>query len=214
MLGVSDNTATDMLHGLAGRSRIDGLHAEYGHQMPEVLAPQLNISEQFHLFFSFPESEALDYVMGTEEFQQDFLTNRIVPLGSTATGGGGYYNESLFFDAWQASPMDICGAFARHRLHPPGSDAALLVERALQAGVAQPNVREHWDRVWYKGGSLDSGVNGSVVLTHAFMLEKEGEQPVVLVGLSNNPGSGVNGFDIQSILGRFLELAAEIVGSE
>ncbi|MEE4218416.1 MAG: serine hydrolase [Xanthomonadales bacterium] len=211
MLGVSDNTATDMLLGLAGRGRIDGLHAEYGHQTPEILAPQLGISEQFHLFFSFPESEALDYVTGTEAFQQDFLTNRIVPLGSRATGGGGYNNESLFIDgAWQASPMDICGAFARHRLHPPGSDAALLVERALQAGVAQPNVRENWDRVWYKGGSLTSGANGTLVLTHAFMLEKEGEQPIVLVGLSNNPGSDIDPFAIQSILGRFLELAAEL----
>lgn len=215
MLGVSDNTATDMLHGLAGRSRIDALHAEYGHQTPEILAPQLGISEQFHLFFSFPEAESRDYVNGTEAFQQDFLTNRIVPLGSRASGGGGYNNESLFIDgAWQASPMDICGAFARHRLHAPGSDAALLVERALQAGVAQPNVREKWDRVWYKGGSLVSGVNGTVVLTHAFMLEKEGKQPIVLVGLSNNPGSDIDGFAIQSILGRFLELAAEIVASE
>ena len=211
MLGVSDNTATDMLLGLAGRSRIDGLHAEYGHQTPSVLAPQLGISEQFHLFFSFPESEALEYIMGTEEFQQDFLTNRIVPLGSRATGGGGYNNESLFVDgAWQASTMDICGAFARHRLHPPGSDAALMVERALQAGIAQPNVREIWDRVWYKGGSLASGANGKVVLTHAFMLEKEGEQPIVVIGLSNNPGSDIDGFAIQSILGRILELAADL----
>ncbi len=215
MLGVSDNTATDMLHGLAGRSRIDGLHAEYGHQTPEILAPQLGISEQFHLFFSFPLSESLDYVTGTEAFQQDFLTNRIVPLGSVSTGGGGYNNESLFVDgAWQASPMDICGAFARHRLHPAGSDAALLVERALQAGIAQTNVREKWDRVWYKGGGLISAANGKVVHTHAFMLENEGKQPIVLVGLSNNPGSDIDGFAVQSILGRFLELAAEIVASE
>ncbi len=211
MLGISDNTATDMLHGLAGRSRIDGLHSEYGHQTPLIMAPQLNISEQFHLFASFPESEALEYVTGTEEFQQDFLMNRIVPLGSRATGGGGYNNESLFISgAWQASTMDICGAFARHRLHTPGSDAALLVERALQVGIAQPNVRERWDRVWYKGGGLTSGVNGKIVLTHAFMLEREGEQPIVVIGLSNNPGSDINGFAIQSILGRFLELAADL----
>lgn len=106
--------------------------------------------------------------------------------------------------------MDICGAFARHRLHRPGSDAALLVERALQAGIAQPNVRELWDRVWYKGGSLISGVNGTVVLTHAFMLEKKGEPPIVVIGLSNNPGSDIDGLAIQSVLGRFLELAADL----
>ncbi len=211
MLGVSDNTATDMLLALAGRDRIDGLHAEYGHQTPRLMAPQLGISEQFHLFFSFPMQESMSYVNGTEAFQQEFLEERIVPLGSRATGGGGYNNESLFIDgSWQASPVDICGAFARHRLHEPGSDAALLVERALQAQAAQPNVRENWDRVWYKGGSLQSGANGLLVLTHAFMLERDGEAPVVVIGMANEPTGNIDVFAIQSLLGRLLELAREL----
>ena len=213
MLGVSDNTATDMLLALAGRERMNGLHAEYGHRTPELMAPQLGISEQFHLFFSFPMMEALSYVNGTEAFQRTFLEERIVPLGSSATGGGGFFNESLFIDgAWQASPLDVCGAFARHRRHVPGSDAALVVERALQASAAQPNLRERWDRVWYKGGSLDSGASGRLVLTHAFMFEREGESPYVLVGFSNNPSGGLEneGFNIQSILGRLAQLAAEL----
>lgn len=211
MLGVSDNTATDMLLSLAGRNRFNGLHAEYGHQTPNLLSPQLGISEQFHLFFSFPMAEAMSYVNGTESFQRDFLENRIVPLGSRATGGGGFNNEPLFVTgSWQASPMDICGAFARHRLHEPGSDEALLVERALQAQAAQPNVREHWDRVWYKGGSLQSGANGFLVLTHAFMLEREGERPVVVIGMANEPSGNIDVFDVQSILGRLLELARDL----
>ena len=211
MLGVSDNTATDMLLALAGRERMDRLHAEYGHRMPELMAPQLGISEQFHLFFSFPMMEALSYVDGTEAFQRTFLEERIVPLGSSATGGGGFFNESLFIDgAWQASPLDICGAFARHRRHVPGSDAAFVVERALQAQAAQPNLRERWDRVWYKGGSLDSGASGRMVLTHAFLFEREGEAPFVLVGLSNNPAGGLENevFNIQSVLGRLAQIAS------
>jgi hypothetical protein len=211
MMGISDNTATDMLLGLAGRDRIDGLHAEYGHATPTLLAPQLGISEQFHLFFSFPFAESLSYVNGTETFQRQFLEDRIVPLGSSATGGGGFFNESLFIDgAWRASAMDICGAFARHRQHPPGTDEALVVDRALQAQAAQPNVRERWDRVWYKGGSLASGANGLLVLTHAWLLEREGEAPVVVVGLSNEPTGNIDQFDVQSILGRILELAADL----
>ncbi|MEE4174513.1 MAG: serine hydrolase [Xanthomonadales bacterium] len=213
MLGISDNTATDMLLARVGRERMDGLHAEYGHRMPELMAPQLGISEQFHLFFSFPMMEAMSYVNGTEEFQRTFLEERIVPLGSAATGGGGFFNESLLIDgAWQASPLDVCGAFARHRRHTPGSDAALVVERALQASAAQPNLRERWDRVWYKGGSLDSFANGRLVLTHAFMFEREGEAPYVLVGFSNDPSGGLEGqvFNIQSILGRLAQIAADL----
>lgn len=208
MMGVSDNTATDMLLALSGRDRIDSLHAEYGHATPELMAPQLGISEQFHLFFSFPMAEALEYVNGTESFQRDFLANRIVPLGASGSGGGGYFNESLFIDgAWQASPMDICGNFARHRQHAPGSDAALLVDRALQTSAAQPNVREHWDRVWYKGGNLESSVNGQLVLTHAFMLESAGRDPVVVVAMANNSSGQIDVFDVQSVVGRLLQLA-------
>ena len=210
MLGISDNTATDMLLQLAGRERFNGLHAAYGHQQPELMSPQLGINEQFHLFFSFPLAESRSYVEGTELFQQTFLEERIVPLGPISTGGGGFYNESLLVDgAWQASPMDICGAFARHRQHRPGSDAALLVERALQAAAAQPNLRENWDRVWYKGGSLESVNTGLHVLTHAFMLEREGEAPYVLVGFSNNPNGGLESqqFNIQSLLGRMAQIA-------
>ncbi|WP_191621150.1 serine hydrolase [Marinihelvus fidelis] len=211
MMGVSDNTATDMLLALAGRDRIDGLHAEYGHSMPEVMAPQLGISEQFHLFFSFPMAESMEYLDGTESFQRQFLEERIVPLGASGSGGGGYNNESLFIDgAWRASPMDVCGAFARHRLHAPGSDAALLVDRALQTSAAQPNLRSEWDRVWYKGGSLESGANGLLVLTHAFMLEREGEDPVVVVAMANHPAGGIDATLVQSIVGRLLALAATL----
>ena len=211
MMGTSDNTATDMLLALSGRNRFSGLHAAYGHAMPNLMSPQLGISEQFHLFFSFPENEARTYVNGSEAFQRDFLRDRIVPLGSSATGGGGFFNEALFVEgAWMASPMDICGAFARHRQHAPGSDAALLVERALQSQAAQPNVREHWDRVWYKGGSLVSGANGLLVLTHAWLLEREGEQPIVVAAFSNDLGGGIDGFAVQSVLGRILELVRDL----
>ena len=209
MMGVSDNTATDMVLALAGRERTESLLGEYGHSQPEVMTPKLGVSEQFHLFQSFPETEARMYVDGSESFRRDFLEQKIIPLGSANTGGGGFFNESLFFDgAWLASPMDICGAFARLRQLTPGTDAQLVVERAMQAGAAQPNLRERWDRVWYKGGSLDSPFNGTVVLTHAWMLENEGERPVVVIGMANNPGEAVDGFRNQSILGRLLDLAA------
>ncbi len=207
MIGISENTATDMLLGQAGRERINGLHAEYGHSTPELMAPQLGISEQFHVLGSFSESDAMSYVDGTEAFQREFLQNRIVPLGRFAGPSNGWI-EPLFIDGtWRASALDICGAFARHRQHTPGSDAALVVERAMQVSVAQPNLRENWDRIWYKGGSLSSPTNGFLVLTHAFMLEREGEQPIAVIALSNNTGGNIDQFAVQSVLGRMFELA-------
>jgi len=210
MIGISENTATDMLLFEAGRDRFDGLHAEYGHQSPELMAPQLGISEQFHLFSAFSMNEAMSYVNGTEAFQRQFLEERIVPLGPWRNAPNGWL-EPLFIDgAWSASALDVCSAFARHRQHTPGSDAALVVERAMQVSVAQPNLREKWDRIWYKGGSLASPQNGFLVLTHAFMLEREGEQPIAVVGLSNDYNGNIDQFAVQSTLGRILELAAEL----
>lgn len=206
MMGISDNTATDMMLAAAGRDRIDGLHAEYGHKTPKILAPQLGISEQNHLFFSFPESDVLSYLDGTEAFQRNFLNDRVVPLG--AYQGGSFNNSDLVVSGyWQASAMDVCGAFARHRLHAPGSDAALLVERALQMGIAEPFVRKHWDRVWFKGGGLPSAAGGNVVLTYAFMLEKRGEQPIVVIAMANDEAGGLQQGPLLSPIRRMLELA-------
>ncbi len=92
--------------------------------------------------------------------------------------------------------------------------ARLVVERALGAGVAQPNQRNEWDRIWYKGGNLivesDPGNPGfeQVVLTHAWMLENEGSDPWVVVALSNGPTDDIDGFDVQSITGRIFEILA------
>lgn len=208
MMAVSDNTATDMMLAIAGRDRIDGLHAEYGHKTPLILAPQLGISEQNNLFFSFSESDVLSYLNGSEAFQRNFLENRVVPLGAYRPGAGTFNNSSLVVSGyWQASAMDVCGAFARHRRHAPGSDAALLVERALQMGIAEPFHRKHWDRVWFKGGGLPSPFGGFSVLTYAFMLEREGEQPVVVITMANDEAGGLEQGPLLSPIRRLLELA-------
>ncbi len=204
MIGISDNTATDLLHGLVGRNRIDQTIHDYGVAEPLILTPLLSISEQFSLYFSFPLATATSYVNGTEVFQEDFLQTQIAPLLPIA--GGPYANTSILTaGTWRASPMDICAAFAHLRRLPQGSDAMDLVNHAMGASSAQPDVRNHWDRVWYKGGSLASG-NGYHVLTHAWMLENSGEDPYVVVAMSNSEAGGIDQYRVQSITGRVLEL--------
>ena len=207
MMGNSDNTATDLLHDLVGRDRINSIVSRFGHANPAILTPLLNISEQFHLFFSFSFTDANNYATGSESFQNMFLANQIEPLGSFADTGGGFSNESLFVDgSWRATPIDVCRALAAQRRWPAGSDAMRQVDRALGAQVAQPRVRPRWDRVWYKGGSLESGVNGLLVLTHAWLLENAGDDPYVVVAMLNNGAGGIDTLNTQSILGRILEL--------
>ena len=217
MLGDSDNTATDLLHELVGRNAMNAIPAAFGHAQPGLLTPFLNISETFHLLATLSFAEANDYLGSDEATQADFVTNTLEPLGSFAANGGGSNNAELATTvSWRASPLDICNAFARHRNWDVGSDEALLVERSMGAAAAQPNVRNEWDRVWYKGGNLvvesDPGNPGfeQVVLTHAWLLENVGSDPYVVVALSNGATDDIDGFDVQSITGRILEMLAEM----
>jgi hypothetical protein len=208
MIGISDNTATDLTHHFVGRPRIDAFIDRSGVAEPTVLKPLLDITEQFQLFQSFPLDVALTYVNGTEAFQQQFIDEQIDPLGPLP--GGSYNNVELFTSgSWRASPDDICEVFARHLRLPQGSDAADLVNRALGAQAAQPGVRNAWDRVWYKGGNLASAA-GDHVLTHAWLLQDSGEDPFVVVAMSNNPDGGIDEYKVQSITSRILELTAQL----
>ncbi|MEP7096096.1 MAG: serine hydrolase [Dokdonella sp.] len=204
MIGISDNTATDLLHGLVGRSLIDQIVNDYGVAQPLVLTPLLGISEQFSLYFSFPLATAMSYVNGTEAFQENFLQTQIAP--KLPVMGGAYANTSILTaGTWRSTPMDICAAFAHLRRLPQGSDAMDLVNHTMGSATAQPDVRNYWDRVWYKGGSLSSGA-GFHVLTHAWMLENTGHDPYVVVAMSNSDAGGIDQYRVQSITGRILEL--------
>jgi hypothetical protein len=216
MLGISDNTATDHLHTLVGRSLVDEEVAASGVAMPAVLQPLLNINEQFHVFRTLDLSDATAYVTGSESYQYDYLPTleALGPLTSTPN----FWVDLLVDGTWRASPRDICQSFAYLRSFR-GAGLA-LIDEALGASAAQPNVRNQWDRVWYKGGSLAQATNQYNVWTHAWLLERNGEDPLVLVAMANSPTGGISGinnvgvdndiFDIQSVNGRMLQLLSEL----
>lgn len=209
MMAISDNTATDLLHGAVGRDTIDDYIAVSGVADPSVLQPILNTTEQFHLYWSFPLSEAQEYVNGTEMAQQQFLQDRIVPLGNNFTFA--HTNDPILTSGtWRASPMDICANFSTLRDFPAGSDAFALVDEALGASTGLARLRGKWDRVWFKGGSLASAATGTHVLTYSWLVEDNGRPAFVVVGMTNDPDGGINMGPnqgrITSILARLLDL--------
>jgi len=209
MMGISDNTATDHLHDLAGRSRMDATVSAFGHATPDLMLPLLNISQHFSLFFSFPLNDSLSYINGTEAEQNEFLTNRIIPIGSVL--GGPFANGEVIADAFvQASPLDTCQTFAALRGFDRNSDGFDLIDRALGSAAAQPNIRPFWDRVWYKGGNLIDFTNNQRVLTHAWFLESAEHGQFAVVAFANNRVSGnIDTFDVQSLTSRILQLLQE-----
>jgi len=208
MMGISDNTATDHLHELVGRAGIGQVVQDYGVADPDILLPFLNISEQFHVFSRFDLPTALSYVNGTEPFQETFLSNQIEPLGPSFPTNFPFFHQQLLTDGtWAASPADVCQTLAGLRATAEDNGALELVDIAMASQAAFPNLRNEWDRVWYKGGSLASGANGLHVLANAWLLENSGDfPPYVVVGLANNPAGGIDQFNINSVLARVIEL--------
>ncbi|AKS42450.1 serine hydrolase [Wenzhouxiangella marina] len=212
MLANSDNTSTDHLHELVGRSAIADVLMAYGLSDPAALLPFLNISEQFHVFTRFDLATAQSYVNGSPAFRDQFLSNQILPEGPSFPISFPFFHESLLTTGtWRASAMDICRTFAGMNALPRHGPGFEVVNQALGYQAAQPGIRNVWDRVWYKGGSLTSGASGNHVLTHAWMLQKDGaSEPWVVVALSNDPAGGIDPFPIQSLTSRIIELIGEL----
>lgn len=217
MMGISDNTATDHVHRLVGRATIDDGIVASGVADPALLQPLLKINEQFHVFRTLSREDADAWVDGDEEFQYGYLPT-LEALGPLGNNPPNFWVDLLVDGTWRASPRDICRAFAY--LRGFRGEALRVVDEALGASVAQPNVRSQWDRVWYKGGNLAQAANQNNVWTHAWMLERNGEDPLVLVALANSPTGAISGinnpgadgdiFDIQSVNGRILQLLSEL----
>jgi len=208
MMANSDNTSTDHLHELVGRGAIADRLMSLGLAQPEVLLPFLNISEQFHVFTRFDLPTAQSYVDGTLSFREQFLANQILPEGSSYPIDFPFFHDSLLTTGtWRASARDICRTLASLHALPRNGDGFDVVDEALGSQAAQPGIRNHWGRVWYKGGSLTSGATGNHVFTHAWLLQKRGDtRPWVVVALSNDAGGGIEPAPIQSVTSRIIEL--------
>jgi hypothetical protein len=213
MMGNSDNTATDIMHGLAGRAVVDQIFTDFNMAQPTVMTPLLGISEQFHFIYNVTAVNRNAYLSGTESFQQNFLQTDLIPRGRFV-GGTLIDNALLNTATWKATPLDVCNALAALRRFPQKSTSLRLIDRALGAQAAQPFVRNQWNRVWYKGGSLASTATNFHVLTHAWLLEDQGRDPYVVVAMANDPAgnilSNTTQFQIQSVAGRILQLLAQM----
>ena len=208
MMANSDNTSTDHLHELVGRNAIADRLSTMGLSQPEVLLPFLSISEQFHVFTRFDLATAQSYVDGTLAFREQFLSEQILPEGPSYPIDFPFFHDSLLTTGtWRASARDICRTLAALHMLPRDGAGFDVANRALGSQAAQPGIRNQWGRVWYKGGSLTSGATGNHVLTHAWLLQRNGEsRPWVVVALANDSNGGIEGAPIQSVTSRIIEL--------
>ncbi|NNF16410.1 MAG: hypothetical protein HKN70_06660 [Gammaproteobacteria bacterium] len=183
MMGTSDNTATDHMHELITRPRAEAILSQFNHNHADAMTPFLSINETFHLYWTVPEVDALAYANGTEMEQRDYLESVLEPLGPVTAFP--VANASILVDGtWRASPMDLCNAIAAMRRYKDTSDAFALIDQAYGSNEGAWAARRHWERVWFKGGSLADS-SGLLVLTYGWLLESDDRGAYVVIGMAN-----------------------------
>lgn len=208
MLGISDNTATEHLFKLVGRDRNEAIIDQFGFSSREAILPFLSMNEAFHLYFTVPEMDALNYIVETEAGQRAYVTDVLNPLGPVVNFARA--NVSALVRAlWQSTPNDVCAAFAGLRQFPDNSEGFEVLDTALGAETLGVNVRDQWERVWFKGGSLSDNL-GLRVLTYAWMFETDARGAYAVIVFTNND-SGASARIDQSLVGSVALRIAEIV---
>lgn len=184
MLGISDNTATEMLLRLVGRERLESILTEYNHANSELMTPFLSMNEAFHLYWTVSQEDVISYIDGTEQYQRDYVNNTLEPLGRVTS----YPQENAIalVDAlWQGSPYDVCYAIAGLRKLNDTTEGFMVADRAYGAETVGVNIRSKWERVWFKGGSLADS-KGQLVTTFGWLLESDDRGAFVVVAMGNN----------------------------
>lgn len=210
MLGISDNTATEHLFKLLGRVRNEAALADLNHQNIDAMAPFLSMNEAFHLYFTVPQAEALAYPTLTELEQRNYVDTVLTPLGPV-TNFSQSNAGALVSALWQASPVDVCNAMAGLRLYNDRSEAFSVIDEAYGAEAAFLGLRDKWERVWFKGGSLGDGA-GLRVLTYGFMLESDNRGTYAVIGMGRNDSGGnarINQAEFASVISRLVDIVDE-----
>lgn len=216
MIGVSDNTTTDHIHDLLDQSRLDQSVITLQHTEPDVFTPLLSINQQFALFQVFSIAQAEAYLAESEAEQQRILQEELIPLGSLVTNTAPtMFNDSLFTRVTKlASPLDLCNAYANARTtYPVGSEAFSLIDQSMSTSTGLTGLRNTWDRVWFKGGSLAAGTADGVetrVLSVTWLVESAERGRFVVTASANNVLTG--GIDqpaMLSLSARLLQLLDE-----
>ncbi|HEY6749612.1 MAG TPA: serine hydrolase [Mycobacteriales bacterium] len=181
MISISDNTASDMLINLVGRSAVEAALTTAGMANPALDRPALTSRETFILELQQWPTLAQRYLATNEAGRRALLADTIdrLPLPDAATMRA--LGTHTTAPGWVASASDLCRAYTklaaltrRPGLSPIGQ-ALSLNDLGLELDPAQ------WRTTWFKGGTAP----GAGALTY-LATTRTGQSYVVTV-LVRNP---------------------------
>jgi Beta-lactamase enzyme family len=114
MIAISDNTATDMLINLGGRSEVEAALTAAGMANPSLNLPFLTTRETFVLMLEQWPSLANRYLTANEAGRRALLANTVdrLPLPDAADVEALSTRGNVVGLGWLASASDICRAYA------------------------------------------------------------------------------------------------------
>jgi beta-lactamase class A len=164
MIAISDNTATDMLINLMGRSAVEAALTTTGMARPALNRPLLTTRETFILAFGHHPALAQRYLTATEAGRRALLSGTVDRLALPTLADAQAASTSPDGDNLGpvASARDLCHAYtslaalSRRPGVSPIGQALSLNDGGLDLDPAQ------WTTTWYKGG----GGPGLLVLAY------------------------------------------------
>jgi len=188
MMSLSDNTATDMLINLLGRSAVEAALTNTGMASPALDRPFLTTREIFVLKLHQWPALAQRYIAADEPGRRALLASTIdrMPLPAVAAAGAWTTPRDIDSLEYFASADDICRAYTalaalsrRPGLSPIGQVLSLN-DDSLALDPAQ------WKTTWFKGGSEPG------VLALAYLATTRTGHSYVVTALAENPSQLIN----------------------
>jgi hypothetical protein len=188
MISVSDNTATDMLINLVGRSAVEAALTATGMASPALDRPFLTTREIFILKLDQWPALAERYSAADEPHRRALLAGTVdrTPLPPVAAAGAWTTPRDINSLEYFASASDICRAYtslaalARRPGLSPIGQVISLNDDGLKLDPAQ------WRTTWFKGGSEPG------VLTLAYLATTRTGRSYVVTVLAENPSQPID----------------------
>ena len=188
MTSLSDNTATDMLINLVGRSAVEDALTTTGMANPALDRPLLTTREIFVLKLRQWPALAARYISANEPSRRTLLASTVdrAPLPAVAAAGSWIAPRDINSLEYFASASDICRAYAslaalaaRPGLAQIGQVLSLN-DDSLALDPAQ------WKTTWFKGGSEPG------VLTMAYLATTRTGHSYVVTVLAEDPSQPID----------------------
>jgi beta-lactamase class A len=164
MISISDNTATDHLLYLLGRSRVEEQMQAMGHSDPAVNRPLLSTREMVMIRDKKAAGRMESWRKLDEASKRKLLSGEIAKLRDFEATD---FDTAAFDVAeWYASPLDMAHALDWIRRH---TGQGQIGRPLLQVMAVAPKLKydqKTWPFVGFKGGSEDQILCGNWLMQH------------------------------------------------